>query len=109
MTYRLLQTLSIRVICWSVLQDLFEEQRVFHQAGARDVQEAPQVQLSAEGGLKAPLQEVLHPWILLLLVQQRLGCQLLAAVVLVGVKPWQLWWRQPCLVTRPFLSEGLGG
>lgn len=90
-TYCFLQALSIRVICRSVLQDLFEEQRVFEQAGPRDVQEAPQVQLSAEGGLKATLQEVLHPWILLLLVQQRLGCQLLAAVVLVGIKPWQLW------------------
>lgn len=52
--------------------------------------QAPQVQLPAEGRLKAALQEVLHPSVLLLLVQQRLGCQLVAAVVLVGVKPGQL-------------------
>lgn len=97
------------MVCRSVFQDLLEEQRVFKEAGARDVQEAPQVQLSAEGGLKAPLQEVLHPWILLLLVQQRLGGQLLAAVVLVGIEPWQLWWGQPCLLTLSFLSEELRG
>lgn len=108
-TYGFLQALGIRVVCWSVLQDLLEEQRVFNQAGARDVQEAPQVQLSAEGGLEATLQEVLHPRILLLLVQQRLGGQLLAAVVLVGIKPRQLWWRHPCLSTLPFSSEELRG
>lgn len=73
-----------------MLQDLFEQQWVLDQARAWDVQEAPQVQLPAEGRLKAALQEVLHPSVLLLLVQQRLGCQLVAAVVLVGVKPGQL-------------------
>lgn len=101
-TYCFLQAGSVRVVCWRVLQDLPEQQRVFHQAGARDVQEAPQVQLPAEGGLEAALQEVLHSWILLLLVQQRLGGQLLAAVVLVGVQPRQLWRRQSCLFTPLF-------
>lgn len=54
-TYRFLQTASIWVLCWSVLQDLFEQKRVLDKAGARDVEEAPQVQLPAEGRFKAAL------------------------------------------------------
>lgn len=73
-----------------VSQDLLEQQGVLDQPGARDVQEAPEIQLATEGGLEAALQEVLHPRVLLLLVQQRLGCQLVAAVVFVCIKPGQL-------------------
>lgn len=73
-----------------VSQDLLQQQRVLDQARARNVQEAPQVQLPAEGRLQATLQEVLHPSVLLLLVQQGLGGQLVTAVVLVGVQLWQL-------------------
>lgn len=90
LTYRFLQAGGVRVLCRGVSQDLFEQQWVLDQARARDVQEAPQVQLPAEGRLEAALQEVLHARVLLLLVQQRLGSQLVAAVVLVSVKPWQL-------------------
>lgn len=84
-TYRFLQAGSVWVLQRSVFQYLFEQQWVLDQARAWNVQEAPQIQLPAEGGLKAALQEVLYPPVLLLLVQQSLGCQLVAAVVLVGI------------------------
>lgn len=73
-----------------VLQDLPEQQRVFHQSAAWDVQEVPEVQLPAEGGLEAALQEVLHPPVLLLLVQQGFGLHLVAAVWRVGGETGQL-------------------
>lgn len=73
-----------------MLQDLSEQQRVFHQSTARDVQEVPQVQLPAEGRLETALQEVLHPPILLLLVQQGLGLHLVTAVRCVGGEEGQL-------------------
>lgn len=73
-----------------VFEDLFEQEGVFEQAGAGDVQEAPQVQLPAEGRLQAALQEVLHPPVLLLLVQQGLGSQLVTAIVSVRIQTWQL-------------------
>lgn len=73
-----------------VLEDLPEQQRVLHQSTARDVQEVPQVQLPAERRLQAALQEVLHPQILLLLVQQGLGLHLVTAVWSVGVEAGQL-------------------
>ena len=84
-TYGFLETANIWMLWWSVSQYLFEQQWVLDQAGAWNVQETPQVQFPAEGWLKATLQEVLHASVLLLLVQQRLGCQLVAAVVFVGV------------------------
>lgn len=67
-----------------VLQDLPEQQGVLHQSAARDVQEVPQVQLAAEGRLEAALQEVLHPPVLLLLIQQGFGLHLVTAVRGVG-------------------------
>lgn len=82
------------MLWWSVSQYLLKQQWILDQARARDVQEAPQVQLPAKGRLEAALQEVLHPPVLLLLVQQRLGCQLVAAVVLVGVEPRKLQGRR---------------
>lgn len=77
-----------------VFEDLFEQEGVFEQAGAGDVQEAPQVQLPAEGRLQAALQEVLHPPVLFLLVQQGLGRHLVTAVVSVCIQPWQLVGRE---------------
>lgn len=68
------------MLWWSVSQYLLKQQWILDQARARDVQEAPQVQLPAKGRLEAALQEVLHPPILLLLVQQGLGLHLVAAV-----------------------------
>lgn len=85
LTYRFLQAGRIRVLWWSVPQYLFEQQWILDQTGAWDVQEAPQVQLPAEGGLQTALEEVLHPWVLFFLVQQRLSCQLVATVVFVGI------------------------
>lgn len=85
LTYCFLQASCVGVLWWSVFQNLSEQQWVLDQAGAWNVQEAPQVQFPAERGLKATLQEVLHSPVLFLLVQQRLGCQLVAAVVLVGI------------------------
>lgn len=85
-THSFLQDVDVGVVLGSVPQDLLEEQRVFHQAAPRDVQEAPKVQLAAEGRLQAALQEILHPPVLLLLVQQGFGCQLVAAVAFVGVE-----------------------
>lgn len=78
--------MDVRVVFGSVPQDLLEEQGVFDQAAPGDVQEAPQVQLAAEGRLQAALQEILHPPVLLLLIQQGFGCQLIAAVAFVGVE-----------------------
>lgn len=85
-TYCFLQAASVGVVWGGVPEDLFQQQGVFDQTGARDVKKAPQVQLPAERRLEAALQEVLHPPVLLLLVQQGLGCQLVAAVFLVGVE-----------------------
>lgn len=78
--HRFVQVLPVRVVVWRVLQDLPEQQRVFHQSAAGDVQEVPQVQLPAEGRLEAALQEVLHPPVLLLLVQQGFCLHLVTAV-----------------------------
>lgn len=78
------------MLWWRVLEDLLQQQWVLDQTGARDVQETPQVQLPAEGRLQAALQEVLHAPVLLLLVQQRLGSELVAAVLLVGIQARQL-------------------
>lgn len=89
-TYSSLQTGYVRVIRSSVFQDLSQQQWVFHQAWARDVQEAPEVQLPAERRLQAALQEVLDPPVLLLLVQQGFGCQLVAAVLFVTIQTRQL-------------------
>lgn len=83
-TYRLVQVLPVGVVVGRVLQDLPEQQRVFHQSAAGDVQEVPQVQLPAKGRLATALQEVLDPPILLLLVQQGLGLHLVTAVRGVG-------------------------
>lgn len=76
--------LPVRVVVGRVLQDLPEQQRVFHQSAAGDVQEVPQAQLPAKGRLATALQEVLDPPILLLLVQQGLGLHLVTAVRSVG-------------------------
>ena len=90
-TYGRLQTGDVRVFGGRVSEYLPEQERVLDQPRAWDVQEAPQVQLPAEGRLQAALQEVLHTLVLLLLVQQGLGSQLVAAVHLVGVQTWELW------------------
>lgn len=74
----------------SVSEDFSEQQRVLDQAGTWDVQETPEVQFPAEGGLQAALQEVLHTPVLLFLVQQSFGCKLVAAVSFVGVQTGQL-------------------
>lgn len=78
------------MLWWCVSQDLFEQQWVLDEARAWYVQEAPEVQLPAEGRLEAALQEVLNPPVLLLLVKQGLGRQLVAAVVPVGIESGQL-------------------
>jgi len=89
-SHRFIQVLPIWVVVGRVLQDLSEQQRVFHQPAARDVQEVPQVQLPAKRGLEAALQKVLNPPILLLLVQQVLGFHLVTAVRSVGGETRQL-------------------
>lgn len=71
-------------------EDLSQQQWVFHQARSWDVQEAPEVQLPAEGRLQAALQEVLHSLVLFFLVQQGFSCKLVAAVVFVGIQTRQL-------------------
>lgn len=73
-----------------MFQDLPEQQRVLDQSAAWDVQEVPQVQLPAEGGLQAALEEVMDPMVLLLVVQQGLGGHLVAAVAVVRVQARQL-------------------
>ena len=88
--HRLLQVLLVRVVVGRVLQDLPEQQWIFHHPAAGNVQEVPQVQLPTEGRLEAALQEVLHPPVLLLLVQQGLGLHLVTAVRGVGGETGQL-------------------
>lgn len=46
--HRFVQVLSIWVVVGCVLEDLSEQQWVFHQPAAGDVQEVPQVQLPAK-------------------------------------------------------------
>lgn len=87
-THGFFQNVDIRMVFGSVPQDLLEEQGVFDQAAPRDVQEAPEVQLAAEGRLQAALQEILDSPVLLLLIQECFGCQLIAAVAFVGVESW---------------------
>lgn len=89
-TYCCLQTGHVWVIGRSVSEDLSQQQRVFYQTWTRDVKEAPEVQLSAEGWLQTALQEILHPPVLLFLVQQGFGGKLVAAVDFVGVQTGQL-------------------
>lgn len=89
-TYSFLQTGYIRVIRWCVFEDLPQQQRVFHQPWPRDVQEAPEVKLPAEGRLQTALQEILHPLVLLFLVQQSFGCELVTAVIFVSIQTRQL-------------------
>lgn len=89
-TYSSLQTGYIWVIRRSVSEDLSQQQWIFHQTGTWDVQEAPEVQLPAEGRLQAALQEVLHALVLFFLVQQCFGCKLVAAVVFVSIQTRQL-------------------
>lgn len=105
LTYCCLQAVDIWVIRWSVSEDFSQQQRVFHQARARDVQEAPEVQFPAEGRLQASLQEVLHSSVLLLLVQQGFGCKLIAAVVFVGVQTRQLRRHSESLYIIPILKS----
>lgn len=78
------------MVIGGVLQDLPEQQWIFHQPTAGDVQEVPEVQLPAKGRLEAALQEVLHPPVLLLLVQQGFGLDLIAAIWRVGGETGQL-------------------
>lgn len=82
--YRLVQVLQVGVVIGRVLQDLPEQQWVFHQPAAGNVKEVPQIQLPAEGRLETTLQEVLDSVILLLLVQQGFGLHLVTAVRSVG-------------------------
>lgn len=82
--------LPVWVVVGRVLYDLPEQQRVFHQSTAGDVQEVPQVQLPAKRRLETALQEVLDPPVLLLLVQQGLGLHLVTAVRCVGGETRQL-------------------
>lgn len=46
--HRFVQVLSIQVVVGCVLEDLSEQQWIFHQPAAGDVQEVPQVQLPAK-------------------------------------------------------------
>lgn len=89
-TYCCLQTGHVWVIGRSVSEDLSQQQRVFYQTWTRDVKEAPEVQLPAERWLQTALQEILHPPVLLFLVQQGFGGKLVAAVVFVGIQTGQL-------------------
>ena len=62
-------------------QDLVHEQRILDEPRARHVQEAPQVQLAAEGRLEAAVEEVVEPLVGgLLLVEQRPRPHLVRAV-----------------------------
>lgn len=99
--------LPIRVVVGRVLQDFPEQQWVFHQPAAGDVQEVPQVQFPAKGRLEAALQEVLDPPILLLLVQQGFSFHLVTAVRCVGGEAGQLQGhRHRDLVTAECKSAG---
>lgn len=89
-THCLIQVLTVRMVVRRVFEDLPEQQGVFDQPAPGYIQEAPQVQLPTEGRLQAALQEVLHPPVLLLLVQQGLGSQLVTAIVSVRIQTWQL-------------------
>lgn len=88
--YRCAEAGGVGVVGRRVPQHLLEKERILEEARAGDVQEAPQVQLPAERRLQAALEEVAHAPVLLLLVQQRLGRQLTAAVLAVCVQTWQL-------------------
>lgn len=79
-THCLIQVLTVRMVVRRVFEDLPEQQGVFDQPAPGYIQEVPQVQLPAEGRLQAALQEVVHPVVLLLMVQQSLGCHLITAV-----------------------------
>lgn len=71
-------------------KNLFQQQRVFDKAASRNIKEAPEIQFSAERRLQTTLEEVLDSWVLFLLIQKSLGCQLVTAVAFVGIQAWQL-------------------
>ncbi len=85
-----MEVLAVGVFVWRVFEDLSQQQRVFDQATAWYVQEAPEVQFAAEGRLQTALEEVVHPMVLLLMVQQCFGCHLVTAVAVVGFKTREL-------------------
>lgn len=91
MTYSFGQCILIRVIRWSALLYLFQQQRVFDQTAAGEIQEVPQVQFAAEGRLLTQTQEMLHSFLLLLLIQQGFGPHLVTAVCHIGFQARELW------------------
>lgn len=114
----MMEVLAVGMFVRRVFEDLSQQQRVFDQATAWDVQEVPEVQFATEGRLQTALKEVVHPMVLLLMVQQCFGCYLVTAVTVVDFKTREL---QPerkrriqcvmlllkdrCLVWLPFYSD----
>lgn len=73
-----------------VFEYLTKKQWIFDKSAAWDVQKVPQVQLATEGRLQTTLQEVVHPVVLLFMVQQGFCGHLVTAVAVVGVQTGQL-------------------
>lgn len=108
MTYSFGQCVLIRVIRWSALLYLFQQQRVFDQTAAGEIQEVPQVQFAAEGRLLTQAQEMLHSFLLLLLIQQGFGPHLVTAVRHIGLQARELWrmkWKKKNRVKVPTLRD----
>lgn len=74
--------------------DLFQQQGVLDQTAPWEIQEVPQVELPAERRLLTEAQKMLHPFLVFLLVQQRFGPHLVAAVRDIGLQAGELWRRE---------------
>ena len=93
-THSIRQRVLVRVVCRCALLYLFQQQGVFDQTAPREIQEVPQVQFPAERRLLTQAQEVLHPLLQLLLVQQGFSPHLVTAVCNVGLQARKLQGRR---------------
>lgn len=90
-THNIRQCVLIWMVRRGALLYLFQQQRVFDQTAPREIQEVPQVQFPAERRLLTQTQKLLHPFLLLLLVQQGFGPHLVTAVCNIGLQARELW------------------
>lgn len=89
-THSIRQRVLIRVLRRGALLYLLQQQWVFDQTASRQIQEVPQVQFPAERRLLTQAQEVLHSLLVLFLVQQGFGPNLITAVCDVGLQTREL-------------------
>lgn len=90
LTHSIRQRVLIRVLRRCALLYLFQQQGVFDQAASREIQKVPQVQFPAKRRLLTQTQELLHSLIVLFVVQQGFGSDLVTAVCNVGLQAGEL-------------------